>query len=382
MIRKATVGFLLFAVTFAGCRSSGKQPSTVELATQVPGAVAASRASTPAAASAQASSVELTTKRLPPVNQVAAVRPAARIRQAAYLQPEDISPADSPTSNPDQPKRWTWNESNSAVAKMAPVWLDLLSAIELSLQQNPDLVALRGNERVSEAALGVAQTYPFNPYVQVQATPFQQRPDDRSGPIYHYVLLIQNIQLAHQQRYREEIGSATLNSVRWNIHNAELLNLAQTERLYFTALYLRGVRDLTQTNADLNSQLLSVLQRQLKEGAASGVDVATVRMDNESTQRQARLAETNYQTALLDLKRQLNLPPEAMLELRGDLTKLVWLDAQPERLARVAFGAGRCCPSRRDGRPRRHRHHTGGRTIGQCVASPGPANRPLLSAYG
>ena len=76
MIRKATVGFLLFAVTFAGCRSSGKQPSTVELATQVPGAAAPSRTSTPTAVSAQAAAVELTTKRLPPVSQVVDVRPA------------------------------------------------------------------------------------------------------------------------------------------------------------------------------------------------------------------------------------------------------------------------------------------------------------------
>ena len=42
--------------------------------------------------------------------------------------------------------------------------------ISLGLAQNPDLVALRQSENVGSAALGVAQTYPFNPFVQVQAT--------------------------------------------------------------------------------------------------------------------------------------------------------------------------------------------------------------------
>ena len=47
--------------------------------------------------------------------------------------------------------------------------LSVRAAIETGLAQNPDLIALRQTEGVGVAAVGVAQTYPFNPWIQVQA---------------------------------------------------------------------------------------------------------------------------------------------------------------------------------------------------------------------
>ena len=61
--------------------------------------------------------------------------------------------------------------------RVTPPSLSLFDAIETSLVQNPDLTALRQNEGVSLGLLGVARTYPFNPFVQLQATPFQQAPE-------------------------------------------------------------------------------------------------------------------------------------------------------------------------------------------------------------
>jgi cobalt-zinc-cadmium efflux system outer membrane protein len=53
--------------------------------------------------------------------------------------------------------------------------------------------------------------------------------------------------------------------------------------------------------------------------------VAIVRLDSRSTLNQARLAEANYQTALLDLRRQLNLPIDVPLEIAGNLADWQWL---------------------------------------------------------
>ena len=208
-----------------------------------------------------------------------------------------------------------------------PASLSLASAIETGLVQNPDLIALRQSEGVSAAAFGVAQTYPFNPFVQVRATPYQLNKQGGSGSMYNYVLLMQQIQLAHQQQFREEIAASQLNQVRWNICNAELLNSAQTARLYLTALYQRGIRDLTRSNADLNEQLLRISENQASAGQITKADLAIVRIDSQSTRKQADLAEANYQTSLLDLRRQLNLPLGTPIGLEGDLTKLGWRSA-------------------------------------------------------
>src|SRR5262249_25203670 len=146
----------------------------------------------------------------------------------------------------------------------APIYdLTIEQAIETGFMRNPDLISLRQAEGVSVGAYGVAATYPFNPYVQVQATPIPHQvigDGKGQGTVYNYVLLIQQIQLAHQQQFREEAASAALNQVRWNIHQAELVTLAQTTRLYFAALYQRGIRDLLQANAALNQQLLTITQ--------------------------------------------------------------------------------------------------------------------------
>jgi len=207
-----------------------------------------------------------------------------------------------------------------------PLTLSLFDAVEMALEQNPDLIALRTAEGASEGMLDVAQTYPFNPWVQIQVTPGQKSADPmiNDKPVNHYVLLMQQLQLAHQRQHRTDAAAATLNSVRWNFVQAKLASAAQTQRLYFTALYQRGIAELARANADLNTQLLSISRKQFEAGTLAGADVAILKLDNASARRQAALAEANYQTALLDLKRQLGMPAGTPLALSGRLTDWKW----------------------------------------------------------
>ena len=221
-----------------------------------------------------------------------------------------------------------------------PAALSLDDAIETGLVQNPDLIALRQNEGVSAAVFGVAQTYPFNPWVQVQVTPYQRNTEGGTGSTGHYVLMMQLIQLAHQQQFREDIACSQLNQVRWNIHQAELLNTAQTARFYFLALYQRGIRDLLRSNAELNQQLLRISEKQVELGQITGADVAIVRIDARSTRQQADLAEANYQTALLDLRRQLNISLEEKVELTGDLARFHWRSVHDAAVRQISPRSG------------------------------------------
>ncbi len=194
----------------------------------------------------------------------------------------------------------------------------------LAVSNNPDLVTLRQSERVSLAAKGVAETYPFNPFVQVQATPFQDAGNGGPNRTYHYVLLMQTIQLAHQQDFREQGARCALNSTRWNIHHAELQTLAQAQRLYFTALYLRGIRTLSEASLENNLQLLRILENQLEAGEATAADAAIVRVDAASNRQQQRLAAANYQNALRDLARHIGLKPGSLPDITEDLHCFRW----------------------------------------------------------
>ncbi len=210
------------------------------------------------------------------------------------------------------------------VSEQSSVSVPLLATISAALAQNPDLVALRQSERVGVAACGVASTYPFNPFVQVQATPYQHLPGEGPGTTAHYVLLMQRIQLAHQQRHRENAALSSLNGIRWNIHQAELQTVSLTARLYFALLYQRGLLEVAQISQENNEQLLDVLMKRFEAGDASAADVATVRFDTRATQQQKRLVEANYESACRDLLRQLGLPPRSPHDFDGDLTTLQW----------------------------------------------------------
>jgi cobalt-zinc-cadmium efflux system outer membrane protein len=242
------------------------------------------------------------------------------VRPASAIEP---NPPASAGIGPNQP---TPAEIIAAPAQplLPPLSLTLFDAVEMGLAQNPDLIALRYVEGVSEEALGVAETYPFNPWVQIQVTPGQSSAVSNTAATNHYVLLMQQLQLAHQRRHRADAAAAALNSVRWNYVQAKLANMAQTQRLYFTALYQLGIAELARANADLSSQLLAISQRQFEGGTITGADVAILKLDNAAARRQAKLADANFQTALLDLKRQLGLPAATPLSLTRHLADWRW----------------------------------------------------------
>ncbi|MGD9854871.1 MAG: TolC family protein [Planctomycetaceae bacterium] len=200
--------------------------------------------------------------------------------------------------------------------------LSLTGVVSASLLQNPDLVAARGQEQVSVAAQGVAETYPWNPFVQSQLLPGTG--GDNSTQTSYYFWLMQRFELAHQQRYREEAATALLNQVRWNIHQAELLNVAQTARLYFAAQYQSELYRLANETAELNEKLLGVVQRRFKAGLATSAAVTTAEVAARQSRRQAHLADATYQTAVLAVRQQLNLPVNMPLSMSERLSDYEW----------------------------------------------------------
>jgi outer membrane protein, heavy metal efflux system len=219
-------------------------------------------------------------------------------------------------------------DESAASHQAAALTLTLDQAIATGLEQNPTLTALRASQPVADAALRVAQTYPFNPYVQVEVCPVDHQLGTGQASTLNYVYLMQTLELAHQQRYREASAAAARNQVSWNVVHAELTNAAQTERLYFTALYQRDLRDLAKTTASLNEQLLGVVERRFNAGTGTPTEQTTARVAARQSRKQAGLAEANFQTALLTLKRQLNFDNSEPITPIGRLEDFTWLPVE------------------------------------------------------
>lgn len=294
-IRWSGTAWGLALLALAGCRVGAPSPP--------PGAVVASVPTVP----------EQFTDKVAPIVLAADVQPTADL--------ESFPASVTLTSAELQP-------SGEEFVPMPPVesgmQINLMGAISQGLAENPDLVALRQNDNVGRGVLGVAQTYPYNPFVQVRATPYQDAPGEGVGTVYHYVLLMQRIELAHQQRYREQNAASSLSQIRWSIHAAELQNVGQSARLYFTALYQAELLNQAEIAHDYNLLLKNTLEKQLDAGDASGADVEIARIDAQATGHQLRLAHATFEASVRDLKRQLGLAPSADLLLTDQLTGLNW----------------------------------------------------------
>jgi cobalt-zinc-cadmium efflux system outer membrane protein len=251
-------------------------------------------------------------------------RPARRVAADEGVVPASAAVLGPPTVAPIQAEA----PANSAISS-----LTLSHALNRSLLTNPDLVALRGRLDVNQAMVGVAQTYPWNPFVQAQFFP-QGRPfvpntpglpASGAGQSNYYVWVMQRFELAHQQQFRIQGALASLDQTRWTIFQGELLNVAQTMRLYFAALYQKEVHELAQETTELNERLAGIVERRFKANLAKKSDVTMAKVAARQSRQQAELADATYRAALLALYQQLNLPATAPAAFTEKLADVQWL---------------------------------------------------------
>ncbi len=236
-----------------------------------------------------------------------------------------ISDVTGPAVLPAPPRRS--GEPVAAIPDDRPT--SLQDALAIGLAANPDLITIRGTANVGAAAVDVAGVYPWNPFVQAQYLPngsphIAGTPGNASGQSNYYIWVMQRFELAHQRQHREDSAIAALGQIRWNIQLAELLNVAQTERLFFAALYQRQLRNLAADAETLSERLAAIIERRFQAGIATSVQNINTQVAVRQSRRQQELAEAAYQAALLALRQQLGMPMSAQLNLSGDLAQYEW----------------------------------------------------------
>ncbi len=240
------------------------------------------------------------TSRLPPTDTPIRLAAAHQTTASASAsQPPGSDAAAGPTTLPAPDSR----SAEPVRAPEAKQSLTLGDALAISLAENPDLITIRGTANVGAAAVDVAGVYPWNPFVQAQYLPnghpfMAGSPGNAFGQSSYYVWAMQRFELAHQRKYREGSAVAALGQIRWNIQQAELLNVAQTERLFFTALYQRQLLDLAADAETLSQRLSGIVQRQFHAGLATSVQRINIQIARRQSRRQRELADAAYQAAL------------------------------------------------------------------------------------
>jgi len=131
--------------------------------------------------------------------------------------------------------------------------LSLEATVRYALENNPQLAALRQQHGIAAAVVVIAKTYPFNPIYQsnvLYAKGNEPGAVTNSVPETHQLTL--EVQLFHQQRYRQQAAFAALTRTDWEIASQELAFSINAIRTFDTVLYRQGsstIRDI-QTKLD------------------------------------------------------------------------------------------------------------------------------------
>jgi len=195
--------------------------------------------------------------------------------------------------------------------------VDLETALQLTLQCNPGLVAMRENLCVSAEAIEVAKRFPasLNPTVSFQESPwvFQREPGGGVARLHDMVVLMwqQPIELGHRRQFRTQMAEAAYCQTRWSVLQAELTALVQTYRLHQTALY-RGQRlGVAQRLVEFNERLVQSLRRQLEANQVPAADVIMAEVESQTTAQLREAVRLEYAAAVAELRGQMGLPQYA-----------------------------------------------------------------------
>ncbi len=213
-----------------------------------------------------------------------------------------------------------WTQSRQP----APRALTLQQAVAWAVRHNPDLVAGWAREPVQHAAYHVAATYPYNPQLTAGVMPYTREADGRRAKVDQSYTLTETFELAGQPRHRKEAAAADWTETRWALQWLTVQVTAETERLFFEALFRRQVWELQRGLAELNERMYETIQHRFAAGQATQADVVLARVESQSSRQAAALAEAEYRTALAALRRHLNWPDGRELRLEGDLTAWQW----------------------------------------------------------
>jgi outer membrane protein, heavy metal efflux system len=226
---------------------------------------------------------------------------------------DDAPPAPLPTTTPPFIQEPSSGPAEPERASSPAVPVDLRTALEWTLSHNPELLTVRQNARVSQAALAAAQRFPssLNPTVSLDVRPwtFEKNAGQGARPLETQVSVTwaQPIELGGRTGYRTEIARAAFNQTQWNILQAELASLIQTYRSHQTAIYRREKLRVAKQLAEFNRGLAKTVQRQMQANMVPAVDVALAEVECQSTDQQAAVALQDYVTSITDLRQQIGI---------------------------------------------------------------------------
>jgi cobalt-zinc-cadmium efflux system outer membrane protein len=229
-----------------------------------------------------------------------------------------------------------------------PPVLTLEAAVHFALENNPALAAQRQQRGIAAARVVIADTYPFNPVLENR---FQGAEGPKSAgitnrlPLEH--ILVWEVELFHQRRYRREGADAALSRTDWEVAYQEQTLAVQVIRAYATLLYRQEKLRLIEETVAFNQQLVKDVQRLIDIGKLKTFDLIVAQTEVTDTLDLVGAGREALTTARQDLYRVLGVVDGAFVT-QGQLEAppLTW---DPAALVELALTRRADLQARRQG---------------------------------
>ncbi|MEZ4452473.1 MAG: TolC family protein [Nannocystaceae bacterium] len=274
----------------------------------------------------------------------AAVRPAQGGRGRSWPDPHDH---DDPPRSDDDPGRRRPHRGMTALAALLVVGslaagdrgiyeseaeaaaasrrLSLGEALRLAAERGLDEAA--SDEQVAKATAAAARVYPFNPFVQFQALPYQS---DSPAAIAHYVLAMETIELGRQQRWRRSAGRAAAARIRADRRQIALSDEAAVARLFFAAVYQRELADLLRRRLTLDDERLDGALERVASAPEAIDEVTSLRLGHRMLEHEIERLVLDEHETVAALAERLAIDPSLPLEPVGLLETWRWQPLAPQ----------------------------------------------------
>lgn len=228
-----------------------------------------------------------------------------------------------------------------------PLFLSLEATVRYALENNPQLAALRQQHGIAAASVVIANTYPFNPIYQSNVLYAKgNEPGAVTNSVPQTRQLTLEVQLFHQQRYRQEAAFAAFTRTDWEIVAQELAFSVNAIRAFDALLYRQGKLAVTEEFLRLNEKAAEQVKQLVERGTLKAGDLLLARAEVKDIQSQIGLNRTAMITARKDYYRALGIA-EGSADPSGTLERAAppgdgehWLAAalelRPDRFVRLS----------------------------------------------
>lgn len=184
--------------------------------------------------------------------------------------------------------------------------LTLSAAVELALQKNPELAAIRQQRGIAAAGVVIAKTYPHNPYLEGNVRGVSAPRGEQVGQpfIIDHKFWIP-LELFRQGKYRRQAAQANLSRTEWEIAHQETLLAVRTSRAFHAVLYRHGKLKLLEDSLKRTEQAAAQVKKLREAGKVSTTDLIQIRAEIVEAKAQLNPGRQAVTSGWDDLRRQL-----------------------------------------------------------------------------